>query len=172
VTISKPTDLSVQRVGFAVDNAPIDRDGNGFFDTWMVTAFLFPPQREHPLAIFAEGDVGFALRQESGDLIARWRFTQEDLAGARLEQLVGETYRTPVSLLDAETRADTETSRGGGLVTGGGSAGGSGAGALRGADRLRPGRAILFMTYFPPTEDARPIESERGVAVRVGPTGV
>jgi len=169
ITIDKPPELPVERIGFAVDNAPLDTDGNGYFDTWMVTAFLFPPPERHPLAIFAEGDVGFALRDPEGNLLARWRFTPNDLNDNRLKQFVGETYRTPVSMLDPTTRIDERLSEGERTTE---PVGGDIPAALRGTDRLRPGHATLFMTYFPPVEDEPPVRADRGVSVRVGPTGV
>lgn len=147
--ITKPDAFTIDKLVVAVDNPPLDRDGDGFFDTYAVTALLFPRPDEHPLAVWAEGELAFVMRDERGNEVASWRRTAEQLADARFRQLVGESYRFGLSLIDGPDRGPTPD-----------------------ADRLRPFRATLFATYIPPGGGGPRIEASSGLTVRIGPTGL
>ncbi len=151
--LERPDELTIGRVGFAVDAAPEDTDRNGFFDTWTITAYLFPRETGYPLAIFGEGDLRFTLRSDEGSTIARWDLSQEDLEDARLLQYIGETYRFDISLFDADVRPNAPDSG-------------------RAADRIGVNLGVLSMVYAPLGEEAEPIRADRALTVRVGPTGL
>jgi hypothetical protein len=148
-TIPKPSGLTIDKLVVAVDNPPLDRDGDGFFDTYAITALLFPRPEQHPLAVWAEGDLMFTLRDADGNEVASWTRTAEQLSNARFRQLVGESYRFELSLIrtaEGETTPD--------------------------ADRLRPVRVSLFASYVPADAGAPRINAGSGITVRVGPTGL
>lgn len=97
----QPSGLNVDRLVVAASNFPQDTNGNGFYDTIIVTVYLYSDR--YMLPIVAEGEMEFRLVGREGAEIASWRLDAGTFAQRVRRFNPGPGYQLRLSLLDSGT---------------------------------------------------------------------
>ncbi|MFT5422437.1 MAG: hypothetical protein ACI89L_000194 [Phycisphaerales bacterium] len=71
---------------------PTDSNDNRYMDTIPVIVYLFPPQSNSRLPVWSRGLFRFELRDESGELLTAWEFSEDLATGARVSMAPGPGY--------------------------------------------------------------------------------
>lgn len=85
----------------SVGQFPDDTDRNGYYDTILVTVYLF--SSAHALPVELPGGFSFRLTGPDDKPLADWSFNQQQTAAARRGFLPGPGYLFRLSLLDDGT---------------------------------------------------------------------
>lgn len=111
---TQPQSLEVNRIAFHPTLYARDMNGNGMGDRFDATVYLW--SEPYPFPIHADGTLTISLYRvgtysnPDEQPLREWRFSAEDLKGARAKALPGPCYYLEVSLLDENHRTGDQLS--------------------------------------------------------------